>query len=55
MLKQKAIYVLGKDGVDKLNEFLNNGWQVVDMCAMPGDNSWPRCLVIIYKNDEEKI
>lgn len=62
MTEQKAIVIFG-EGIDSnentLNEYLNNGWKVINMCAMPSacsssetnKNLWyePQCLVIIEK------
>lgn len=50
---QKAIIV--KNCVVELNDYLKDGWTVVNSCAMPSSYSSgyipPTCLVIIEKKD----
>jgi hypothetical protein len=54
---QYAIKVCDRESLNDLNENLDKGWKVINMCAMPSSintNSYslgPTCLVIIEKEE----
>jgi len=49
---QKVI-IVDRDGLTTLNEWLKDGWKVVNTCPMPsGDTfAWPTCLVVVEKDE----
>jgi hypothetical protein len=62
-MQQRALIVRdNKEGAKELNEFLADGWRVVNTCAMPSSRApkpttynatyttFPTCLVIIERN-----